>query len=281
MNLRLGCCRAGDNSQNGTIKIAETGHNAEETAPSHGSANKSNRYSVGDAQASVSQQKSNQREFGHCVQLLEANKLGGSGDESPLAPSTPKSDFSDGEKQQDALLVSGVDVEEKAACMAELNNSEELKESRRFSDCSPHKPSQPCSVASTLPVSPCIEPLISSLASLDHPQASANRRTVRSFAGRGAEGAATLIEFDNDQEDFSPSSSSRSSSSSGSEYQSSCNFDSDASVGMIEDFTTGVDAWLEDIQSVGRQEFFGLFKRDVTPQFSRPAHSVLGRNVSV
>lgn len=74
------------------------------------------------------------------------------------------------------------------------------------------------------------------------------------------------------------SSSSRSSQSSESDsFDSTYNFDDSA--GVFEDFSSGVASWLEDIHGVGREQFFGLFKRDVTPQFCRPALSLLGRHV--
>lgn len=77
---------------------------------------------------------------------------------------------------------------------------------------------------------------------------------------------------------------SNSSSESSSESALSCDSSYDSfdtnNGGVLKDFAAGFDSWLDDVQGGGRQEFFGLFKRDVTPQFSRPAPSLLGRNVS-
>lgn len=71
-------------------------------------------------------------------------------------------------------------------------------------------------------------------------------------------------------------------SSSGSSSASSGlhSYDSDEDGGVMEDFTAGIGSWLEDVHGAGREAFFGLFKRDVTPQFSRPALDLLGRRVS-
>lgn len=80
--------------------------------------------------------------------------------------------------------------------------------------------------------------------------------------------------------DNSDDRSSGSSGSSGYSDSSFCDFDSNAFAGVIEDFTGGADAWFGNGElGTGRQEFFELFKRDVTPQFSRPASLILGRNV--
>lgn len=256
------------------------GYNAGETAPSHGSAKKPTRSSGGDAQARFSQQRPDQRELGDCVQLIEATELDRNSDESPLVRPAPRCHVSDKENEEDSF-VSDVNMDGKAVCKGDFN-AEEDERVERFSGRSSNHLRQPSSVDATVPVSPCIEPLVSSSAPLDCPQASAARRTARSPTARGAARSTTLVDLDNDEEESSLSSSSSvSSPARGSEDESSCDFDSDASAGVIEDFTTGVDAWLEDVQSVGRQDFFGLFKRDVTPQFSRPARSVLGRNVSV
>eukprot|EP00752_Nemacystus_decipiens_P009815 g8759.t1 len=74
-------------------------------------------------------------------------------------------------------------------------------------------------------------------------------------------------------------SSSSGSSTSSSEDHSWYDDDSDeAAVGILEDFTDGVDAWLEDVPGAGREAFFGLFKRDATPQFCRPSLEVIGRH---
>lgn len=76
-------------------------------------------------------------------------------------------------------------------------------------------------------------------------------------------------------------SSSSGSSASSNEDQSWYDDDSDeAAAGILEDFTEGVDSWLEDVHGAGREAFFGLFKRDATPQFCRPSLEVIGRNVS-
>lgn len=74
------------------------------------------------------------------------------------------------------------------------------------------------------------------------------------------------------------STSSEDSSESSVSSEGSC--DSDDFDGVLEDFTSGVDSWLEDVHGAGREAFFRLFKQDVTPQFSRPALGLLGRNVS-
>lgn len=76
-------------------------------------------------------------------------------------------------------------------------------------------------------------------------------------------------------------SSSSGSSVSSNEDQSWYDDDSDeAAAGILDDFTEGVDAWLEDVHGAGREAFFGLFKRDATPQFCRPSLEFIGRNVS-
>lgn len=49
---------------------------------------------------------------------------------------------------------------------------------------------------------------------------------------------------------------------------------------LVEDVPTGFDSWLEDVHGAGRDAFWELFKTDITPQFSRPALALLGRNVS-
>lgn len=81
-------------------------------------------------------------------------------------------------------------------------------------------------------------------------------------------------------------SASDSSSSSGSSVSSvegcSC-YNGDAgenASGILEDFTEGVDSWLEDVHGAGREAFFQLFKLDATPQFCRPSLEVIGRHVS-
>lgn len=81
------------------------------------------------------------------------------------------------------------------------------------------------------------------------------------------------------------SGSSFSDASSGSSAGSSASsglysYDSDEGGGLVEDFTAGVSSWLEDVHGAGRDAFFGLFKQDITPQFSRPALDLLGRRVS-
>lgn len=75
--------------------------------------------------------------------------------------------------------------------------------------------------------------------------------------------------------------SSSSGSSLSSEEDLLCYDDSDeVAAGILEDFTEGVDSWLEDVHGVGREAFFGLFKRDATPHFCRPSLGVIGRHVS-
>lgn len=75
--------------------------------------------------------------------------------------------------------------------------------------------------------------------------------------------------------------SSSGSSVSSNDDQSWYEDDSDgAAAGILEDFTEGVDDWLEDVHGAGREAFFGLFKHDATPQFCRPSLQVIGRNVS-
>eukprot|EP00903_Cladosiphon_okamuranus_P011517 g10844.t2 len=77
----------------------------------------------------------------------------------------------------------------------------------------------------------------------------------------------------------SADSSSLSGSSVCSEDMSWYDDDSDeAAAGILEDFTEGVDAWLDDVHGAGREAFFELFKRDATPQFCRPSLEVIGRN---
>lgn len=85
-------------------------------------------------------------------------------------------------------------------------------------------------------------------------------------------------------DDSSTSAADSSGSSSGSSASSSDSWydddPDDAAAGILEDFTEGVDSWLEDVHGAGREAFFGLFKRDATPQFCRPSLEVLGRHVS-
>ena len=69
-------------------------------------------------------------------------------------------------------------------------------------------------------------------------------------------------------------------SSSGSSVSSAGSCDSANTAVVLGDFTASADGWLDDVHGAGRQAFFELFKRDITPQFSRPALSLLGRNVS-
>lgn len=85
--------------------------------------------------------------------------------------------------------------------------------------------------------------------------------------------------------DNSSTSAADTSSSSGSSVSSyeDQSYDDDSDViaaGILEDFTEGVDAWFEDVHGAGREAFFGLFKRDATPQFCRPPLEIIGRNVS-
>lgn len=100
--------------------------------------------------------------------------------------------------------------------------------------------------------------------------------TVSTFRTPRVEAAEGLRETDVTCSNSSSESSSGSSLSSDTSYDS---FDTNNG-GVLGDFAAGFDSWFDDVQGAGRQEFFGLFKRDVTPQFSRPALSLLGRNVS-
>ncbi len=96
-------------------------------------------------------------------------------------------------------------------------------------------------------------------------------------AGEGQDAPAAADDSSTSTADSSRSSSGSSASSSDSDYDD----DSDeAAAGILEDFTEGVDSWLEDVHGAGREAFFGLFKRDATPQFCRPSLEVIGRHVS-
>ncbi|CAM9221094.1 unnamed protein product, partial [Scytosiphon promiscuus] len=69
-------------------------------------------------------------------------------------------------------------------------------------------------------------------------------------------------------------------SSASSEDRNSC-YDGesdDYATGILEDYTEGVDTWLEDVHGAGREAFFELFKHDATPQFCRPSLDVIGRH---
>jgi len=84
-----------------------------------------------------------------------------------------------------------------------------------------------------------------------------------------------------DNSTSTPESGGSSSGSSASGSDSCYDEDSDeAAAGILEDFTEGVDSWLEDVHGAGREAFFGLFKRDATPQFCRPSLEIIGRHVS-
>lgn len=84
-----------------------------------------------------------------------------------------------------------------------------------------------------------------------------------------------------EEESGSSFSDASSGSSAGSSTSSGLySYGSDEGGGLVEDFTAEVGSWLEDVHGAGRDAFFGLFKQDVTPQFSRPALDLLGRRVS-
>lgn len=128
---------------------------------------------------------------------------------------------------------------------------------------SPMRGSQPLSIAPSTAV-PLSTTQVASPPSFLHPRAEAAPSTLEQ----------QVIEMGDDSLASAPTSSGSSPSSAGSDGD-----DSIESAGVMEDFTCGIDSWLEDLHGSGRQEFFGLFKSDLTPQFSRPALLLLGRNV--
>ena len=135
----------------------------------------------------------------------------------------------------------------------------------RDDDCMPSEPSPPS--APGCPALPELQPKKRVRGAL-HVRVTGDDGVDASAAGVSSASAADT-------------SSSSGSSVTSNEDQSWYDDDSDeAAAGILEDFTEGVDAWLEDVHGAGREAFFGLFKRDATPQFCRPSLEVLGRNVS-
>lgn len=135
----------------------------------------------------------------------------------------------------------------------------------RDDDCMPSEPSPPS--APGCPTPPELQPKKRVRGAL-HVRVTGDDGVDASAAGISSASAADT-------------SSSSGSSVTSNDDQSWYDDDSDeAAAGILEDFTEGVDAWLEDVHGAGREAFFGLFKRDATPQFCRPSLEVLGRNVS-
>lgn len=244
---RMATCQAGTGNKDATKPIYDEGCQ-EHTAPSYEIRRRTLAVEPNLQTISAPEEASNTRNLEPPM-----TTEGKTNDNMLPASSTRQTDEDDLRSQREIAGNTNIEKEEEP-CVARAGKPDDYR-SRTRSSLRATSHLAPCVPSTSPPASPC--PRTSTVGITHRPATTIN----------GA--------------DYVDNNSVSSDSSSGSSISSGdCSSDSDDAAGVNEDFTYGADSWLEDVHGVGRVEFFDLFKRDKTPQFSRPALALLGRNVS-